>query len=47
MRLTVGTDDPDLFDGFPIALQVAGKRFKDEEVLAFTKLLDAVLKGTT
>ncbi|ROW08723.1 hypothetical protein VPNG_06439 [Cytospora leucostoma] len=38
--------DPELFDGFPIALQVAGKRYKDEEVLAFTKVLDAVLKGT-
>lgn len=32
-------DDPELFDGLPIALQLAGKRFKDEEVLAAVKLL--------
>ncbi|ROV88735.1 hypothetical protein VMCG_10067 [Cytospora schulzeri] len=38
--------DPELFHGFPIALQLAGKRYKDEEVLAATKVLDAALKGT-
>ncbi|KUI61470.1 hypothetical protein VP1G_08646 [Cytospora mali] len=38
--------DPELFHGFPIALQIAGKRYKDEEVLAASKVLDAALKGT-
>lgn len=37
--------DPELFHGFPIALQLAGKRYRDEEVLAATKILDSALKG--
>ncbi|KAK7728711.1 hypothetical protein SLS63_006572 [Diaporthe eres] len=37
--------DPDLFDGFPIALQLAGKRFKDEEVLAAARVLEDAIKG--
>ncbi|KAK2596552.1 hypothetical protein N8I77_013437 [Diaporthe amygdali] len=37
--------DPELFHGVPIAVQLAGKRFKDEEVLAAAKLLDDAIKG--
>lgn len=39
------TDDPDLFHGFPVALQLVGKRFRDEDVLAAAKVLDAALKS--
>lgn len=39
------TDDPELFHGFPIALQLVGKRFRDEDVLAAAKVLDAALKS--
>ncbi|KAH8766166.1 hypothetical protein F5883DRAFT_617569 [Diaporthe sp. PMI_573] len=38
-------DDSELFDGFPIALQLSGKRFKDEEVLVVAKVLDNAVKG--
>lgn len=38
-------DDPELFHGFPIALQLVGKRFRDEDVLAAAKVLDAALKS--
>ncbi|KAG6355153.1 hypothetical protein INS49_004234 [Diaporthe citri] len=37
--------DPDLFDGFPIALQLAGKRVEDEEVLAAARVLEKAMKG--
>ncbi|CAN8105459.1 unnamed protein product [Discula destructiva] len=36
--------DPELFDGFPVALQLVGKRFRDEDVLAAAKVLDKALK---
>lgn len=39
-------DDPELFHGFPVALQVVGKRFRDEDVLAAAKVLDAALKSS-
>lgn len=38
-------DDPDLFHDFPIALQIVGKRYKDEEVLKVTKVVDNALKS--
>ncbi|KAF3763258.1 hypothetical protein M406DRAFT_94271 [Cryphonectria parasitica EP155] len=37
--------DPELFHGFPIALQLVGKRFRDEDVLAAAKVLDDALKS--
>ncbi|KAI3393113.1 hypothetical protein diail_4711 [Diaporthe ilicicola] len=37
--------DPELFHGFPIALQLSGKRFKDEEVLAVAKVLDNAVRA--
>ncbi|KKY34508.1 putative fatty-acid amide hydrolase [Diaporthe ampelina] len=39
--------DPGLFDGFPIALQLAGKRSKDEEVLEAARVLDNAVKGVS
>lgn len=38
-------DDPELYHGFPIPLQLVGKRFMDEEVLAALKVLDGALKA--
>ncbi|KAH0337040.1 fatty-acid amide hydrolase, partial [Aureobasidium melanogenum] len=37
--------DPELFDGFPITLQLAGKHFHDEDVLRAAKLVENVIKG--
>ncbi|GMM30976.1 hypothetical protein DAMA08_037210 [Martiniozyma asiatica (nom. inval.)] len=36
---------PELFEGAPIALQVTGRRYFDEEVVAFGKLIDEILKA--
>lgn len=41
----VVADDPELFHDFPIPLQLVGKRFTDEEVLAALKVLDGALKS--
>ncbi|KAG8162022.1 hypothetical protein KVR01_007787 [Diaporthe batatas] len=37
--------DPELFDGFPVALQLVGRRAKDEEVLTAAGVLDKILNG--
>lgn len=39
-----GVYDPGLFEGFPVAVQLVGKRFRDEDVLAAAKVLDGALK---
>lgn len=36
--------DAKLFEGFPVAVQLVGKRFRDEDVLAAAKVLDGALK---
>lgn len=37
-------DDPQVFAGAPIALQVVGKHFCDEETLAAAKLIEDVMR---
>lgn len=37
-------DSPDLFDGVPITLQLAGKHFQDEALLQAAKLVESVIK---
>ena len=32
--MLTGTDDPEVFDGLPVSLQLVGRRFEDEKVLA-------------
>jgi Asp-tRNA(Asn)/Glu-tRNA(Gln) amidotransferase A subunit family amidase len=32
-------DDPNTFDGLPIGLQIVGRRFEDEKVIAILKYL--------
>jgi Asp-tRNA(Asn)/Glu-tRNA(Gln) amidotransferase A subunit family amidase len=41
MRLIVACciDNPEDFHGLPIALQMIGRRFEDEKVIAITKFL--------
>lgn len=39
--------DAELYHDFPISLQLVGKRFMDEEVLAALKVLDRALKGVS
>ena len=38
------TDNPDVVDGAPTAIQVVGWRFQDEEVLMATEVIDKVLR---
>ncbi|KAJ5788455.1 hypothetical protein N7457_003445 [Penicillium paradoxum] len=36
---------PERYEGAPVGLQIAGKRFKDEETLAAAKLVEQIIKG--
>jgi Asp-tRNA(Asn)/Glu-tRNA(Gln) amidotransferase A subunit family amidase len=36
---------PERYEGAPIALQIAGRHFKDEETLAAAKLVEEIIKG--
>lgn len=38
-------DDPDLYDGAHVAVQVVGRRFQEEKVLAITELLGDALES--
>jgi len=38
-------DDPELFDGVPITLQLAGKHYHDEDVLRAAKLIESVIRN--
>ncbi|KAK7727577.1 hypothetical protein SLS63_007019 [Diaporthe eres] len=37
--------DPDLYHGLPVNVQVIGRRFHEEKVLAITEYIDGLLKG--
>lgn len=39
----LGTDDPELYDGAHVSLQVVGRRFQEEKVLAITEYLGNAL----
>lgn len=39
------TDDPDLYHGLPVNVQVIGRRFQEEKVLAITEYIDGLLKA--
>lgn len=45
MLTSLNSDEPEVSGDFPIALQLAGKRFMDEEVLAAASVLDNIFKG--
>ena len=38
------TDDPEVFHGLPISLQLVGRRFEDEKVLAILEYIHKVVK---
>ncbi|KAJ5273541.1 hypothetical protein N7478_008666 [Penicillium angulare] len=43
-REWVKYQDPQRYEGAPVALQIAGRHFKDEETLAAAKLVDEIIK---
>lgn len=45
-RLTImDADVPETFEGAPIALQLVGKHFRDEETVAATDLVSKIIRG--
>ncbi len=38
-------DDPELFAGLPVVLQLIGRTLEEEGVIAMTEVVDAALKG--
>lgn len=38
-------EGPERYEGAPIGLQIAGRRFKDEETLAAAKLIEGIVSG--
>lgn len=43
---TDASDDPELYQGMPIGLQVIGRRGEDEAVLKMTEMIAGLLKGS-
>lgn len=41
--LFVSLDDPELFSSQPVCLQIVGRPFQDEEVVAVTDVVDRVI----
>lgn len=44
VKLTLLLDSPELFDGVPLALQLVGKHFQDEDLLRAAKLVEDVMR---
>lgn len=36
---------PERYEGAPVALQIAGRRFKDEETLAAARVVEEIVRG--
>ena len=43
-RLLIPEDDPETFHGLPVSLQIVGRRFEDEKVLAILEHIHKVIK---
>lgn len=41
----LSTDDPEVYHGMPVNVQVIGRRFQEEKVLAITEYIDSLIKG--
>ena len=41
----MSTDDPDLYHGLPVNVQVIARRFQEEKVLAITEYIDGLLRA--
>ena len=37
------TDDPEIYDGAPVGLQIMGRKFEEEKILAITQVVYAAL----
>ena len=37
-------DDPEIYDGAPVGLQIVARKWEEEKVWAVAKIVDAVLK---
>jgi amidase len=46
MRLTKcdAPDDPEIYDGAPVGLQIVARKYEEEKVLAITKTIYAALQ---
>lgn len=45
-RLTGDTDDPEIYDGAHVSLQIVGKRLQEEKMLAIAAYVENLLGGS-
>jgi len=45
--LTIDADNPDIYDGAHVALQLVGRRLQEEKVLALAGYVGEALAGST
>jgi amidase len=43
-KLTRTADDPEIYDGAHVGLQIVGRRFQEEKILAITEMLAGALE---
>lgn len=43
--LTLSPDDPEIYDGAHVAIQLVGRRLQEEKVIALGEYLDGLLHG--
>lgn len=47
-KLTESVDDPDVYEGGPVGIQIVGRKFEEEKVWAIAKIVHATLqRGST
>ena len=42
-RLILFVDDPDIYDGAPVGVQLVARKFEEEKILAIAKIVCATL----
>lgn len=40
----VPTDDPEIYDGGPVGVQIVARKFEEEKILAIGKIIQQILK---
>ena len=45
-KFTVYTDDPEIYDGAPVGLQIVGRKFEEEKIWAIGKIVHEILCAT-
>jgi amidase len=43
--LTLSVDDPNLWQGQPVTLQVVGRPYKDEDLIAVCEAIEQIING--